>query len=209
MLSFKSRLDSHFRLAAAAATGAAAVSTSSSANAAVIYSGLQNVPIFPITDNGGVYFDFEAPFTSAQGPTRPTGWDVNPYASGASIYLNNNTAIVLAGATAADLAFGTPITAASLFSGTGFNGGVAIPAGSTGIFGFRFASNNGGDPLQNLYGWARISVAAAGNGNVVDWAYEDTGAPITAGAVPEPGSLTLLAAGAAGLAQWRRRRASV
>jgi hypothetical protein len=114
MISIKSRLDSHFRLAAAAATSAAAVSATSSANAAIVYSGLQNVPIFPIADNGGVYFDFEAPFTSAQG-TRPDGWDVNPYASGASIYLASNTAIVLAGATAADLAFGTPITAASLF----------------------------------------------------------------------------------------------
>jgi hypothetical protein len=208
MISIKSRLDSHFRLAAAAATGAAAVSTTSSANAAVIYSGLQNVPIFPITDNGGVYFDFEAPFTSAQG-TRPDGWDVNPYASGASIYLASNTAIVLAGATAADLAFGTPITAASLFSGNGFAGGVAIPAGSTGLFGFRFTSNNAGGPVGTLFGWARVSVATAGNGNVVDWAYENTGASITAGAVPEPSSLGLLAAGAAGLAQWRRRRASV
>ena len=208
MISIKSRLDSHFRLAAAAATGAAAVSTPSSANAAVIYSGLQNVPIFPIAANGGVYFEFEAPFTAAQG-TRPAGWDVNPYASGASIYLNSNTAVVLVGATAADLAFGTPITAASLFSGNGFSGGVGIPAGSTDIFGFRFISNNGGDPAQDLFGWARISIAAAGNGNIVDWAYENTGASITAGAVPEPSSLGLLAAGTAGLAQWRRRRASV
>ncbi len=206
MISIKSRLDSHFRLAAAAATGAAAVSTSSSASAAVIYSGLQNVPV--LSTNGGVYFDFEAPFTSAQG-TRPDGWDVNPYAIGGRIYMNNNTAVVLAGADAADLAFGTPITAASLFSGNGFFGGVAIPAGTTGLLGFRFTSNNAGGPAGTLYGWARMSVGTTGDGNVVDWAYENTGASITAGAVPEPGSLGLLAAGAAGLAQWRRRRASV
>jgi hypothetical protein len=207
MISIKSRLDSHFRLAAAAATGAAAVSTSSSASAAVIYSGLQNVPV--LSTNGGVYFDFEAPFTAAQG-TRPDGWDVNPYAAvGGRIYVNSNTAVVLTGATAADLAFGTPITAAALFSGNGFYGGVAIPAGATGLLGFRFTSNNLGGPAGTLYGWARLSVGTTGDGNVVDWAYEDTGAPIAAGAVPEPSSLGLLAAGAAGLAQWRRRRASV
>ena len=43
---------------------------------------------------------------------------------------------------------------------------------------------------------------------VKDWAYEDSGGPIHAGAIPEPGTLGMLALGAAGLAVWRRRRAS-
>ncbi len=61
-------------------------------------------------------------------------------------------------------------------------------------------------------GWAEVSVAA-GNGElsaiVYGYAYEEApGRAISAGAVPEPPSLLLLAAGAAGLAALRRKRAS-
>lgn len=59
------------------------------------------------------------------------------------------------------------------------------------------------------YGWVRLSVDA-NNVVVHDMAIEsDAGAPIRAGAgaaIPEPGSLGLLALGAAGLVAWRRRR---
>ena len=43
---------------------------------------------------------------------------------------------------------------------------------------------------------------------VVDWAYDDQGRTIFAGTlnVPEPGALSLLAAGAAGIATMRRRK---
>lgn len=67
----------------------------------------------------------------------------------------------------------------------------------------------GGD----LYGWIALRINSSDllTGDVLGWAYEDTGAAIAAGAttgapVPEPSSLTLLAAGAAGLAALRRRR---
>lgn len=60
------------------------------------------------------------------------------------------------------------------------------------------------------YGWVRVDVDnAAGTFNIVDWAYEDQpGVGITTPAVPEPGTLGLLAAGAAGLAALRRRRSA-
>jgi hypothetical protein len=198
------RLDAHFRLAAAAA---AAASSAVPGEAAIVYSGLRNAPVFPISVNGGFYFDFEWPFSSSQG-SRPDGWDVNPYAQGSRIYMNANTAVVLAGGAAADLASGTPITAASLFSPNGFFGEVAIPAGSSGILGFRFSGNSSGDSSQAYYAWARLQPAVSGNGQVIDWAYEDSGAPIPAGAIPEPDSLGLLALGAAGLRLRRRRRTS-
>lgn len=58
------------------------------------------------------------------------------------------------------------------------------------------------------FGWIRVTIDnTAGTFVVNDWAYESTpGAGITAGEVPEPGTLGLLAAGAAGLATMRKRR---
>ena len=62
----------------------------------------------------------------------------------------------------------------------------------------------------NHYGWLRVSVDnSAGTFVVHDWAYNDTpGVGLLAGEgmpVPEPGTLGLLAAGAAGVAALRRR----
>ena len=42
---------------------------------------------------------------------------------------------------------------------------------------------------------------------LVDYAYGDVGDGITAGQVPETGSLALLALGGVGLVAWRKRRA--
>lgn len=77
----------------------------------------------------------------------------------------------------------------------------------TGFIGFRF---NNGSGIE--YGWARVTMdGAPGNSfTLVDYAWADVGTPIMTGqiAVPEPGSLGLLAVGAAGLVAWRRRRAA-
>lgn len=58
------------------------------------------------------------------------------------------------------------------------------------------------------YGWVRVSISqAAGSFIVNEWAYESqSGVGIAAGAVPAPGALGLLAAGAAGLGLLRGRR---
>ena len=58
-----------------------------------------------------------------------------------------------------------------------------------------------------FYGWIRVSTNSdLSSVTVHDWAYENTGVEIAAGEIPEPGNLGLLAAGAAGLMAWRRRR---
>jgi hypothetical protein len=80
-------------------------------------------------------------------------------------------------------------------------------AAGTGYVGFRF---NDGGGFQ--YGWARIKMdsgAPLNNFTLVSYAYGDLGTPVVAGqtAVPEPGSLGLLAIGAAGVLLWRRQRA--
>ena len=59
------------------------------------------------------------------------------------------------------------------------------------------------------FGWARIDVSGANNGTatLLSYAYESTpNAPIVAGAVPEPSTLALLAAGGGAMALQRRRR---
>jgi hypothetical protein len=84
---------------------------------------------------------------------------------------------------------------------------------ATGFAGFRFSTTN--HALD--YGWIRLSYTLGTNGlpnsvTAIDWAYDPTGAPVTAGeepsSTPEPSTsaLAILAAGAAGVAALGRRR---
>lgn len=203
------QIDRHFVACCAAAAGATCLAGSQEAGAAIIYSGLQNVTIFPTTVNGGAYIDLEPNFPSDQG-NRITGWDINPYASGQGFYVNGNTKFVVSGSVAANLSPGTLIDGGSSFSNNGGYAGMGIPAGQTGLIGFAFDPDNIAG-AQTFFGWARMSIGdnSSTNGSVIDWAYDDSGAPIAAGTAPEPASLGLLALGTVGLLALRRRPAEV
>ncbi|MEX2218893.1 MAG: hypothetical protein WD749_09045 [Phycisphaerales bacterium] len=91
----------------------------------------------------------------------------------------------------------------------GFSTGT-VPSASIvrGFVGFRFTIGG-----NTRYGWLDVEVrgadTTAGSGGMYFFgaAYEDTGDPIPAGAVPAPGSLAALALGAAACARRSRRSA--
>lgn len=90
-----------------------------------------------------------------------------------------------------------------------------------GYLGIRFFSSSAATKAAHaglgadVFGWVRIRVAGDSSTTpspfsitILDAAYEASGGAITAGAIPEPGSLGLLALGALGLMGTRRRRSA-
>lgn len=84
--------------------------------------------------------------------------------------------------------------------------------GESGFFGFKFEKDG-----SDYYGWGRLEIdlldagspyPRSGYGFAITDAYYDASpnTPITVGVVPEPSSMALLGAGAAGVAAWKARR---
>lgn len=100
--------------------------------------------------------------------------------------------------------------------------GTSIPTGYYQKYGYLVAGTSGGwtdglpgyvgltfsDGTDAFYGWAQVSVATdLASLKLIDFAYEtEANTPIEAGAVPLPGSLALMATGAAGLLAYRRMK---
>lgn len=183
-------------------------------HAAVIYSGPQNIAI--PTGFDGIYINID---NGATGVSSFTGWDLNPFFGGAGIA--NSTAFQPA-RTGTDnddpilrLTVGDLVDSSRFFS-TGFGGsGDPDPhlgtgagqftSGQEGYFGFRFTTDSSSGPY---YGWMHVLLTSNTSGGLIyDWAYDNTGSPITiTGAVPEPGRAALLALGLLGCIARRRRR---
>ena len=121
-------------------------------------------------------------------------------------YADNLTAGTAIGPASSFVGEGSPLGAAQvalgseyLYNGYGGFGSTAGPV--RGFIGIRFAAAG-----NTHYGWVDLTVGEAEGIIFHGAAFEDTpDTAIEAGAIPEPGSLALLAVGAAGLMGRRRR----
>jgi hypothetical protein len=223
MKSVSDRLSRHFAACAAAAVAATAVTSGS--EAAIVYSGIQNIAVPATTD--GVYLNL---ITGANSSAPVAGWHINPWGTTGlrfgtnypvpdTYYVGLTPAGSSSGGTAVNLALGSLIK----FDGTSTAGASSMNAaygwsysGSAASFGiatqqWKLNSDNylGVLALEGdgsvLKAWVRINVGATNlQRTIVDWGYELNGGDLVVGAVPSPGAAALLAiAGVVG----RRRRA--
>lgn len=211
------------RLAAYATIAGAALAAPAipNADALIVYSGVVNINI-PSTTSG-IYLNlFNGVFSTTPGSA--PGWDINPWGGTSFNAWANNSAEAtdgvignFTGGSSATLVDNIPllglIDGSSTYvrsNGIETTGVTAFSVGtSNNIVGIRFVNG-----ANTYFGWVRFSLAATTGGQpraVVDYAYEDSGGAILAGAVPEPSTFALLgvmAAGAIGVRQWRKRKAA-
>jgi hypothetical protein len=167
------------------------------ASAALIYSGVMDIIIATTFD--GVYIDIDG---MTSGTTPEAGWDFNPFFGGSVFAYNDTFQVVSLGtdntSAAEQLGIGTVVDGTLVFNTS--PGGSSTHIGGDpnqfapnveGYIGFSFTTNDASGPY---YGWMRLVVTANEPGAIIkDWVYDDSGAPVTIGVIPEPSSLLLLA----------------
>jgi hypothetical protein len=108
----------------------------------------------------------------------------------------------------APIGSGKPFASSAVVAGIFYSMPVGNWDGKQGYLGFKFPSNG-----KNEFGWAKMSCSISGeNCGLTEFAYDTVpGQAISArqtSAIPEPGTLSLRALGAAGLAVLRKRKLS-
>ena len=212
------RLERHFLTCTAAVGAVAAVAAPQEADATIVFFNPADIQV-PLDNLAGIYINMETGAFGTSAAAVP-GWDVNifnpnsyylqtytegsgagilGYTSGAYDYANRLAAGANIGP-GGNFIFGG-ITTMS-YAGTG---GQWI-GNASGFLGVSFTLAGG----QTMFGWIGINVTNSVEATITSWAFENNGGAIAAGAVPEPSTvaLSLLAAGAAGLGYWRRRKKS-
>ena len=186
---------------------AAAAAAAAGASADVVYSGSQNIAINQFSSlnlnlDGDAYGDVLLK-NYVFGGTNYQGAAVNfapgklvSFASGGLSYVS---------ALSAGFSINASSVGPSFFGSMAYgnvNPNAQFRNASNAFIGLSFATGSG-----TRYGWVRVSVNnTAGTFTVHDWAYENSGAGIAAGAIPAPGALGLFAAGASGLGLLRGRK---
>jgi hypothetical protein len=185
------------------------------AQAQIVYSGPVNIDIPDNID--GVYFNLVTGIGSASAAAVP-GWDINPYSALEGFFnlwgATTTTWLSPSGDIGGPypLAAGTPIGAGGTFTrpGGGTNVGDQVTLDAPNLFGVRFANESTGGAIN--FAWVEITFGAdAATRAITGYAYDNSGATILAGVVPEPGTYAMMLAGLAavgGLAMRRRRAQS-
>jgi len=197
------------RLAYSLAAGAAAAAALS-AGADVIYSGLQNLSInqfnaLNLNVDSDAYADVLLKNYVFSGGNY-MGASVN-FFPGKLVSFNAGNSLPYVSALSAGFSINQFSVGSSFYGSMAYGGAnpnAQFNNASNKYLGFSFVSGS-----NLFYGWARVSVNQAGGSFIVhDWAYENSGGGIAAGAVPAPGALGLLAVGASGLGLLRGRKRS-
>ena len=189
----------------------ALVFTAAPGQAALVYSGFQNITVS--TSFASTYVDVDAASSS---PTQASGWDIDAFFGGEAFGNSANFQPVRqttsVSSSIVSLNLGELVDSSDIFATAaagssdhiGINPG-QLASGVTGYLGFKLIDNNAAGPF---YGWMRVNLSNTGQpGQIIDWTYDNTGAGITVGAIPEPSSLALLGLGASIVAFRRRRKA--
>lgn len=169
--------------------------SAASAPAAIVYSGIKDLTISSTFDS--LFLNIDNAATSG---SEMSGWDVEVFFGGEG-FGNSETFQPVRQTTAADspivpLESGATVDLSGIYAisyagsdshvGPGAN---QFQSGETAYLGFRFTPDAGGGPY---YGWMQVIFSnTGGEGKIIDWAYEDSGAAITVGAVPEPSMAAL------------------
>jgi hypothetical protein len=194
---------------------------SSPALADIVYSGSQNVTLdlsipnsettISIAGSGDTWDDFTVYFAPSMGTTHLDILPGTPGGMGTGVPM-----LVGLGNNVSNLGFGTPIGPGSFPAGIGAGPSLLTYGYDGSVLDGEFAADGGYIGLRmfgssTYYGWVHMSSQSnIGFGSlhsvVFDgWAYENTGAPIDAGAVPVPGALLLGSIGL-GSAGWLCKR---
>ena len=165
------------------------------AKAEIIYSGAQNIAI--PADFNGVFIDI---FSLQHSTTEFSGWDLNPFFGGLGIANSPDFQPVRIGTSSEDsiapISFGNIIDGTALFS-SGYGGsGAEDDSGHLGPNAGQFVDGQSaymgfqlfhGD--SSFYGWMQLTLTRNGSVGVVqNWAYDNSGAAIRAGALADVGA---------------------
>ena len=208
----KSRLEQYGLMIAG---GAGVAFAGAAAGAVVEVSGLSlqltdtSGPILIDVDGGGndIQFDYYSGFGNPATRFNTVGIDGDAVTSGFGTIANLGLGDVVA---PGDVTLGS----VSYYNGNLARAGSFGPEGDfnpaggnpdNGFVGVTFTLDTGVDAGTKVYGWVQVEGVSVNTLTVVAYGYETDGSAIT---IPEPGSLALLAMGAAGVMSRRNRKSA-